>query len=148
MMLQRTFDIERLNGIFNDPSVRPHIGGDGESFIDLAAAVEDRANVFLSAEHGAFAFTWSAPGVFEVHTAVLPEGRGAWAAEFADTAREAMADMWGATHLWTRVPQDAENVRRFTLAAGLKPAGQHTLNLPSGAVEYDLYDWRPECPQR
>lgn len=142
-MIQRSFDADRINELVNHPSIRPHIGGDPEAPLDLTAAVNDSANIFLLGEHGGFAFTWSAPHVYEVHTFVLPEGRGAWAATLAKTARSAMTDMWGAKHLWTRVHPDAANVRAFTLKAGFKPAGTHAIDLGAGPVPYELYDWRP-----
>jgi hypothetical protein len=145
-MLQRCFDPARINDLVNHPAIRPHIGGDGESFLDLTAAVSDRQNVFLIGEHGGFAFTWSAPRTYEVHTFILPEGRGPNALEMALTARGWMAEHF-ADHLWTRVDPEAANVRAFTLKAGFSAAGSHTIDLGAGPVTYDLFDWRPECPQ-
>lgn len=120
-MIRRSFDADTINALVNDPSIRPHVGGDGASFIDLAAAVADKQNIFLMGEHGGFAFTWSAPGTYEVHTFILPDGRGPQALDLAMLARNAMADIYGATHLWTRVHPDAGNVRAFTLKAGRYP---------------------------
>lgn len=142
-MIARSFDADRINELVNHPSIRPHIGGDPETALDLTAAAHDRANVFLLGDHGGFAFTWSAPGVFEVHTFILPEGRGPWAREAADTALRSMADAFGATHVWTRVHPDAGNVRAFAMRAGMNPAGSHTIDLGAGPVTYDLLDWRP-----
>lgn len=138
----RTTDAERINFLVNHPAIRPFIGGDGSSEIDLSAAVADPANIFVDGKHGGFAFTWSAPGVYEVHTFVLPDGRGAWAASFAREARNYMQNS-GARHLWTRVHPDAINVREYTLRAGFEPAGTHTIDLGTGPVAYDLFDWRP-----
>lgn len=146
-MIERTFDAVRINYLVNHPSVRPHIGGDVTQPLDLAGAVADRQNVFLNGEHGGFACCWSAPETYEVHTFVLPEGRGRWAYELARAGRDWMAT-FGALHLWTRVHPDAANVRRFTLRAGFMPAGHHTLDLGTGPVTYDLFDWRRGCPQQ
>lgn len=145
-MMQRCFDVARINGLVNDPSIRPHIGGDGESPLDLTAAVTDKQNIFLLDKHGGFAFTWSAPRTYEVHTFILPEGRGPAALDMALTARSWMEEHF-ADHLWTRVHPDAANVRAFTLKAGFRPAGKHEIDLGAGPVAYDLFDWRPECPQ-
>jgi hypothetical protein len=138
----RTVDAERINFLVNHPAVRPFIGGDPTTKLDLSAAVADTNNVFVEGKHGGFAFTWSAPCVYEVHTFILPEGRGAWAASFAQEARSYMQRL-GARHLWTRVHPDAVNVRSFTLKAGFEPAGTHTIDLGAGPVAYDLFDWRP-----
>lgn len=139
----RTFDAERVNFLVNHPAIRPFIGGDGESEMDLAAVVADEQNVFLGGEHGGFACCWSAPGIYEVHTFILPEGRGEWAYQFARAGRDYMQD-YGARLLWTRVHPDAHHVRRFTLKAGFSPAGQHRIL----GVTYDLFDWRPSCQQQ
>ena len=136
-MLNRTFDADRINYLSNHPDIRPHIGGDGASLIDVTDLVADRDNIFLGGEHGAFCCTWTAPGVYEIHTLVLPEGRGAWAAQFARCGRDYMAAN-GARHLWTMVHPDARNVKAFTLRSGLKPAGIRK----TGLGPYDLFDWR------
>lgn len=143
----RCFDPARVNYLVNHPSIRPHIGGDGVSVMDLSEAVQNRDNVFLDGEHGGFAFIWTAPRTYEVHTFILPEGRGEWARDFADLARDWMGDNF-ADHLWTRVHPEAGNVRAFTLRSGFKPAGEQTLDMGAGPVKYDLFDWRRECPQQ
>jgi hypothetical protein len=134
---------DRINALVNDPSIRPFVGP-GDDVLDLSEAVAHERNVFLVGEHGGFAFSWCAPQTYEVHTFVLPEGRGDWAASFAMSARNCMRD-YGATHLWTRVPVGAENVRKFTLKAGFQPAGRDSVDYGNDVVEYDLYDWRPQC---
>ena len=136
-MLSRTFDADRINYLANHPDIRPHIGGDGASVLDMADAIADHDNVFLNGEHGAFCCMWSAPHCYEIHTLVLPEGRGSWAAQFARLGRDYMAAT-GAKHLWTMVHPEARNVKAFTLRAGLKPAGIRLTALGP----YDLFDWR------
>jgi hypothetical protein len=140
--LARTFDAERINSLVNDPSIRPYVGGDGKSFLDLTDAVANRDNHFVEGEHGAFSFTWSAPRVYEVHTFILPEGRGKWSRSFALAARDYMRF---ADKLWTRVPVGADNIRLFTLDAGFSRCGHQTINLGAGPVPYDLYEWIPQC---
>lgn len=142
-MIQRSFDADRINDLVNHPSIRPHVGGDPQVPLDLTAVVANHDNIFLLGDHGGFAFTWTAPGTYEVHTFILPEGRGAMALNAALLARSAMNDIYGADHLWTRVHPEAGNVRAFTLKAGFKPAGKQTLDLGAGPVAYDLFNWRP-----
>lgn len=145
-MITRTFDAERVNFLVNHPDIRPFIGGDPEYEIDLSAAVEDRNNFFLDGEHGGQSACWSAPFVYEIHTFILPEGRGLWALKFARAARDYM-EKQGARHLWTRVHPDAPHVRLFAVRNGFQPAGTHAIDQGIGPVTYDLYEWRPECPQ-
>lgn len=145
-MIKRTFDAQRVNYLVNHPEIRPFIGGDTTLELDLTQAVADPANHFLDGKHGGFAASWSAPAVFEIHTFILPEGRGGWARDFARAGRDYIESQ-GARHLWTRVDPKASHVRRFTLQAGFMPAGQHTIDLGIGPVTYDLFDWRPSCQQ-
>jgi hypothetical protein len=140
----RTFDAERINALVNDPTIRPFVGGDGQSFIDLTSAVEDHKNYFLGGDHGAFAFTWSSPRSYEVHTFILPSGRGTWSRGFARAARDYMQSI-GTRQLWTRVPVGAENIAAFTEDAGFSRCGSQTIDIGAGPVAYDLYEWSPSC---
>lgn len=139
-MIARSYDGERLNELVNDPAIRPFVGGDGKSYIDLAAHLSAE-NYYLSGEYGGFFCQWTAPQTYEIHTFVLPEGRGAWAAQFARAGRDFMEGE-GASHLWTRVEDGARNVKAFTLRAGFKPCGEQTLDLGGGPVRYELLNWR------
>jgi RimJ/RimL family protein N-acetyltransferase len=145
-MISRTLNRRLMESIANHPEVRPHIGGDPEAPLDLTAFFENDQNIALVGEHGGFLCGWSAPSVYEIHTMVLPEGRGQWAYDLAKAGRNWMEE-FGALHLWTRVHPDAPHVRRFTLKAGFKPAGQNTIDLGDGPVTYDLFDWRAKCQQ-
>jgi hypothetical protein len=144
-MLVRSFDADLLNDLINHPTIRPHVGGDPTVCLDLSALVADDKNYALLGPHGGFFMTWTAPGTYEIHTFILPEGRGPQARELALDARAYMADQ-GAHHLWTRVERGAENVRKFTLAAGLSLCGEQVLDLGAGPTTYDLFQWRIECP--
>ena len=144
-MIVRSFDADLLNDLVNHPTVRPFVGGDPTVYLDLSALIADDKNYALLGPHGGFFFTWSAPGTYEIHTFILPEGRGPQARDLALEARAYMATQ-GANHLWTRVERGAENVRKFTLAGGLIPCGEQVLDLGAGPTTYDLFHWRTECP--
>jgi hypothetical protein len=121
-MLERSFDTARINEVINHPSVRPYVGP-GDYFADVTPLVNDTNNWFLMGEHGGFGLTQTTPGVHEIHTFILPEGRGAWARDAAqvllDFAREN-----GDNKVWTKVPSDQKNVEVYTRRAGLKPTGE------------------------
>lgn len=141
-MIERSFDAVRLNSLVNDPGIRPDIGGDGESYIDLSQVVADEQNVLLLSEAGGFLCTWTAPDTYEVHTFILPSARGPAAFELAREGREWMF-RHGCDHLWTRVDRRHRHTKLFTLKAGFRPCGEQTLDLGGGPVLYDLYNWRP-----
>jgi len=140
-MIERTYDADRLNYLVNHPDIRPFVGGDITQSIDLTSAVANEANIFLNGEHGAFCCSWTAPNTYEVHTLILPAGRGKWAYSFARAGRDEMVRRQ-ALHLWTCVHPEAANVRFFTLRAGFRPAGKYTRDLGAGPVEYDIFNWR------
>lgn len=139
--MMRTFDADRMNYLINHPAIRPFIGGDPDVELDFTGPIANDENVFLDGEHGGFACIWTAPGTYEIHTFVLPEGRGEWALKFAEWGKQFLADL-GAKHLWTCVHPDAANVRSFTLKMGFEPAGRHRVDFGQGPVLYDLFDWR------
>jgi hypothetical protein len=118
-MLERSFDADFINAVVNHPEVRPYIG-DGPDVLDLSDAIEQQQNWFLMGEHGGFALIWSAPGVYEVHTFILPEGRGAWGAKARNEGIDFARDH-GAAMLWTKVPPKAPHVARFARQGGMKP---------------------------
>lgn len=140
-MIERTFDAERINYLINHPEIRPFVGGDISIPVDLTAVVQDDKNFMLTGEYGGFCYTWSAPETYEVHTFILPEGRGRKAYKLARASLEYMVEQ-GASHIWTRVQREAENVKHFTLAAGFVPCGEQVVDLGAGPTLYDLFSWR------
>lgn len=140
-MIRRSFDGDLLNRLVNHPDVRPDVGGDGVSVLDLKPLAEDDKNYLLLGPAGGFLYTWGAPATFEVHTFILPEGRGPQAFALARESVEYMVSA-GADHLWTRVERGARHTRIFTMKAGFKPCGEQTLDLGGGPVLYDLFNWR------
>ena len=134
-MLERCFDVERINAVANHPDVRPHIGAPELGELDFAEAVENDKNWFLMGEHGGYVLVWSAPAVHEVHVCILPEGRGKWAAQ----ARQAMLDYAkanGAKMLWARIAPTAKFVSLFARRGGMKPTYEMLYTLGSA---YDVY---------
>ena len=121
-MLDRSYDAERINLVINDPDVRPFVGGIDLGDIDITSAVERPENWFLMGEHGGFGLIWTAPNVHEVHTFVLPSGRGKW----ATGAAEAMIDFArknGDTMLWTKIPAKLKHVGAYARMMGMKTTG-------------------------
>jgi len=121
-MLARSHDIARINEVVNDPDVRPFVGPVELGVVDLAPVVKRPEHWFLMGEHGGFGLIWSAPNVHEVHTFILPSGRGKWAVR----AAEAMIDFArenGDTTLWTKIPPAFKNVGAYARMMGMKATG-------------------------
>lgn len=121
-MLVRSHDAARINAVVNHPEVRPHVGAPDAGDLDVTDLVERPEHWFLMGDHGGFMLSWSAPGVREVHTFVLPEGRGKW----AEDARSAMLDYArknGTEMLWTKIAEDDRHVIRYARQGGMQFTG-------------------------
>jgi len=144
-MLERSFDIDRINAVANHADVRPFIGPSSLGELDFTDAVQFDKNWFLMGEHGGYVLAWSAPNVYEVHVMVLPEGRGKWAAK----ARRSMLDYAvenGAETLWARIAPNAPSVSMYARRGGMQPTGEMIYTLGSA---YDLYKMElPKCHQQ
>lgn len=122
-LLTLSRDSKAINAVVNHPEVRPHVGPAEWGEIDLAPLVEAERNLFPMGEHGGFALIWTAPHTREVHTFILPEGRGRWALDAArDMIRIARDN--GTKALWTQVDEKARNVRAYAVTAGMRPTGE------------------------
>lgn len=121
-MLERSHDAARINAVVNHPEVRPHVGAPEIGELDLTELVKRPEHWFLMGGHGGFMLSWSAPGVREVHTFVLPEGRGKW----AENARAAMLDYArdnGTQMLWTKIAEGDRHVIRYARQGGMQFTG-------------------------
>lgn len=128
-------DAQFINAVVNDPSVRPFVGPADLGELDLSEAIARPEHLCLMGVYGGFLLAWSAPGVREVHTFILPSGRGAW-------ARQARAEMVaycaarGDTMLWTKIPPDLPHVARFATEAGMRFTG---MSVETFGVPYMIY---------
>lgn len=117
--LQRTMDATFLNSVANREDVRPFLGGEGE--IDLGPLLLNPANVCLvEPDAGGWLLQAVLPGVYELHTAFLPEARGA---SYFNVAREALRWVFTATdalELWTKCPDDNGGARFAAARMGFR----------------------------
>jgi hypothetical protein len=127
-----------VNAVINHPSVRPFVGFAEAGELDASPLIRPE-NLFPFGEHGGFALLWTAPFTAEVHTFILPEGRGAWAKDAA-LAGIALAREAGFALLWTKIPPEAPHVLAFAVAMGMRPTGEavddhHVYAMGTGACQ-------------
>jgi hypothetical protein len=122
-LLELSRDAARINGFVNHPDVREGIGHKDLGAIDLAGFVEIKEHMFFVGEHGGFGALWRAPDVYEIHTFIVPAGRGLWAIRAAREAI-AVAKSRGARMLWTCVPVGRPEIDFFTRSMGFRATGQ------------------------
>lgn len=126
--VRREKSADRINAVVNHPSVLPHVCGALEGPLDLSAAVADRNNYLLMAEHGGIMFAHHQLGLFEAHTQVLPEGRGRWALDMALASLQWIFTRTLAMEVVTRVARG--NYAALALARAV--GGTKVVDLPGG----------------
>jgi hypothetical protein len=72
-LIRRTFDPAFLNSVINHPEVRPWVGGEGA--LDVTETINNPSNFALVTDGGGFILIQHEPGIYEVHSQFLPEGR-------------------------------------------------------------------------
>lgn len=117
--MRRTLDPVFLNAVANHPEVRPWLMGEG--LLDLSPVISNPANIALEAKHGGWVLQNLSPGVYEVHSMFLPEGRGAGVARALVAALDYVFSATDCIRLVTRLPEG--NVRASALGkmAGFRP---------------------------
>lgn len=105
MIVERQTDAKRLNEIANHPSVYPWVHGSIVGELDLSDVVSRPGNIVLLGEHGGIVFHAMQLGLFEAHTLVLPEGRGAWTERAVWDCLHWMFTRSNAVEILTRIPK-------------------------------------------
>ena len=119
-MIRRTMDATFLNTVANDPTVRPFIGGDGESVIDLGPQLADPRNVALETEHGGWVLFYLAPGEWCLHTMFLKSGRGRFYRKASAEALRWMFTRTDCTEILTECPDGNPAARMAAVMAGFR----------------------------
>jgi len=121
MDVRRTLDGGLLNRCANDPAVRPFIGNIAAGELDLSGFLDVPFNVALVFEHGAFAFEQHEHGRYEVHTFILPAGRGAGVVPASLAAARWMFTHTDAIEILTKVPETNKPADIMCRRAGFAP---------------------------
>lgn len=145
--LTETRDASYANEICNNPAVMPGLSLGVIDVVDLEPLVDNTRNHLLIGEFGGALLVWTAPGVYDVHDFVLPEGRGKWARNAAQDVFAFVFDQLGARLLWTQTPVENRASRMFNRILGFRSEGIHVAKLWPGAdprpVEYFVMMERP-----
>ena len=129
MQIERSTDAVSFNAIVNHPEVYPDLA-DVPGPIDVSPQLQNEQNYLLRGEHGGCLFVRVMPALFEVHTAILPSGRGAWALSFINTALSWMFINTDAWDIATRVPDGHIAAKAATIRSGAR----HEFTTSPGAL--------------
>lgn len=140
-MIARATDATFINAVVNHPAVRPHVHG-APGPLDLTAVVENPHNLVLTGEHGGMVFVQQVPGVYDIHTQVLPAGRGRWALDMAHACVDWLFSRTNATEVFTRVPVGNLAAKALTMACGAKLEERVWQDLGAGPGWVEIYSGR------
>jgi hypothetical protein len=104
--------------VLNAPEVREYVADMGDGYIDISSIVENPSTVLLAGEHGIFLLSKYYEGAYEVHSAVLRQGRGVWAKRAAEAVLHFMFTQTDCIEVITRVPQGHIAAKALTEAVG------------------------------
>ena len=151
--LTRVYDATKINEVVNDPSVYPWVHGPVVGEMDLTPIIDNRHNICLMGEHGGFLYLALLPGLYEIHSQVLPSGRGQWAASAAMESLEYMFTRTDAVELLTRVPHGNIGAKALARKSGLRFMFSRPKSwvMDHGLVDSDIYsitiqDWVNSAP--
>lgn len=120
MTITREFDATRINIVLNHADVRPFVADMAEGYIDMSKQVANNNNVLLMGEHGGCFFYQIMDGLYEVHTQILPAGRGAWTKGFLLAVRNYIYTQTNAIEVLTRIPGGNKGARLAAESVGMK----------------------------
>lgn len=153
MNIRRDFSANAVNAVLNNPEVRPWVADMGEGAIDLTRAVANTNNILLMGEFGGCMFYRIMDGMYEVHTQVLPEGRGQWVKDFLMAVRHFIWTRTDAIEVTTRVPHGHEGAKRAAEFAGMtyEFTRPDCCRFRGADTPVDIYseriqDWTPKAP--
>lgn len=152
-MIKRTMNAAFLNEVANHPEVRPFLGGMQNPILDLSPLVEDPHCICLEVPgSGGWILQPILPGVYELHTLFLPQGRGR---SYFEQAREALRMVFSETdclEIVTKCPDDNGGARLAAELIGFRERfRREDAWEPGVGVSYrafSLDDWfmrDPEC---
>lgn len=144
MLLSRQSDATQINGFLNHPEVYPTVAGPHKGPFDIQPLIDRGQVMVLAGEFGGFLVYNMQPKVYGFHTAVLPEGRGRWAARLFIDGLQWVFTRTDAVELMTHRPHG-----NIAAKAALKMAGAiHDFTTrpiwPVGEamVQMDVYSFR------
>lgn len=143
-LIRRHFTADSLNIVVNDPSVYPWVRGRMTGYLDLTPVIRDRNNILLMGEHGGMLFTQHQPGLYEIHTQVLPAGRGQWTIDMATACLQWMFTRTDAMELVSRVPKGNLGARALVrrMHGGFEFRRDNGWTFNDQVVPADIYSWK------
>jgi hypothetical protein len=151
MLIRRDTHGDICNAIINHASVRPWVMSANDDVLDVRALAADPRGVLMLGEpaYGCFACYRVLDGVYEVHAAVLPDGRGEWCLEFGQSAMRHMFTTTDAIEIITMIPQGHVGTLALAKRTGFKERWSRPhcrfrgKDVPYTVYSATMMDWFP-----
>jgi hypothetical protein len=116
---RRFFDASDINRVCNHEKVRPFLGGDVDTPLDLTGILGNTSNIGL--ECGGFysVYIQVVPGHYEIHTMIDPDAPPADTVASACATLQYMFTTTNCVEVVTRVPDSNKRARRLAEASGM-----------------------------
>lgn len=141
-------NVQAFNQALNHPAVHPFVCMEPGQALDVSPLLQDGKSVVISDETGGFFYHHIGPGLYQVHTAIVPEGRGFKAFRRARASVDWMFTHTDATEIYTAVAEDNTPAQRLAEACGFvfwfsRPDGVHINGQykPAGFYKLSILDW-------
>lgn len=140
-MIRKSTHASHINKILNHPEVHPWVSGDSKDARDVTKNLEHPNFLGLEDEGGCFIVQQIQTGIYEFHTAVLPEYQGKWAAQFFEQGLDWMFTHTNAIELLTKVPRNNRAAKIACVHSGFEFAFETRPLYPvkDGMVCFDVY---------
>lgn len=137
-IVERTHDATQANVVANHPAVKPGLDLGLDIEIDMTVLVSNPENLLFMGEHGGAILIWSAPGVYDAHNFVLPEGRGEWARKACAAILDLMFEEYGARMVWAQTPVENVACRKLNRLLGFQSEGIAHRSMAPGLPAQDV----------
>lgn len=144
MIVERSFDAERITKIIAHPKVYPWVSDDGSPKAEDYSPHFNPAVFYLAVKDdagdiGVFTYVKQNLITYEVHTCVLPERIGQSAKKAAVASLQWMFKNSPAKKVITQVPSNNIKALAFAKRCGLKEEGVNRSSFMKGGTIYDQY---------
>jgi hypothetical protein len=135
---------DRIEALVNHPSIYPHVKGAVDGRISMASRFTEPGHVVLVGPNGGVIFDRLLPGLWEMHSAVLPESRGSTMLEGARQAFHIMFSRTDCIEIVTKCPDGNLAAKTGARAVGMSFAWTIPEHYPPEMRDTDVYSLRVE----
>lgn len=130
-------DAIRINQLINHETIKPWVCGNMIGLLDASILVNNKDNIFFANEHGGCGFIKVNENTYDLHSFVLPSGRGRWTRDNFIKVKDWIFSNTNANIITTMVPVNNRMALGAARVCGFKKYG--TIN-QAWAFEGKMYD--------